>query len=293
MDIDCRYIFIGNRMAVLNKLIENHCDIKKIYAVKDSFLAKELKCREIHFKTIGSKSEFISDLKHDNYDILVSNGCPYILPINYLNNGRRKFINIHPSLLPDLRGKHPINGAILYNRRHGVTCHLMDDGIDTGEIVEQIEISIDNNINLDLLYKITFLMEGEVFERALKKHFSPDGIYRENSNCIYYTRCEDDMLIKNTDNIDMIIRRINAFNTKGLYAKIKYNDHFIRLIDCKVIKNDNYLHLFGNYPNFTIIDKYGNGFFLYKSKTSLLQFETLDIDLINIGEEIIIGNEYE
>ena len=52
-------------------------------------------------------------------------------------------LNTHVSLLPELRGPTPIEGAILAGLdRTGVTIHLMSEGIDTGDIVLQRRFSI-------------------------------------------------------------------------------------------------------------------------------------------------------
>lgn len=54
-------------------------------------------------------------IKEQEYDILISSGCPYILPVTELTKLKRdsKYINIHTSLLPDCKGRHPINAALL------------------------------------------------------------------------------------------------------------------------------------------------------------------------------------
>ena len=50
-------------------------------------------------------------------------------------------INIHPSLLPSYRGPHPIIWGLLdRSPTFGITLHLIDDGIDTGDIVCQTGI---------------------------------------------------------------------------------------------------------------------------------------------------------
>jgi methionyl-tRNA formyltransferase len=99
------------------------------------------------------------------------------------------FINIHPSLLPDLKGKHPINGAILFDRKHGVTCHHMDDGIDTGSVIANIEIPITDDLDLGLLYQLSFIAEGEVFEKAHSLKFEANELRCTTvTDPIYYTR---------------------------------------------------------------------------------------------------------
>ncbi len=54
--------------------------------------------------------------------------------------------NLHASLLPEYRGAAPINWAIINGeRKTGVTTFFIDDQIDTGEIILQKEIPINEN----------------------------------------------------------------------------------------------------------------------------------------------------
>ena len=52
-------------------------------------------------------------------------------------------VNFHGSLLPKYRGRTPNVWSIINNeQKSGITAHLIDDGCDTGDIIEQIEIEI-------------------------------------------------------------------------------------------------------------------------------------------------------
>lgn len=286
-----KYVFVGDRFPVLSKMIECGCLVVKVFAVSNSSLSRELDSRKYDYHPIESKKNLLSALKDTDYDILVSNGCPYILPISELDDGNKKFINLHPSLLPDLRGMSPINGAILFDHKHGVTCHFMDDGMDTGAIIAQKEIPIEENINLYLLYRLTFLMEGEVFEEALLNHFNPTKLNISDSKCISYKRTEEDMIIRETDDLNMVLRRIRAFNLAGKFAKIMHNEKLLRISECIVIDNPLFFDLFRNNSVYTVVDTYGDEYFLYKTKDKLLQFKTLDLGMIKKGEEITIGNQ--
>ena len=46
---------------------------------------------------------------------------------------KKKYVNIHPSFLPDLRGIDPVLGSILFKRDAGATCHIMSEKIDAGD----------------------------------------------------------------------------------------------------------------------------------------------------------------
>lgn len=238
-----KYVFIGNRFYCLSKMLALGLDIIDVIAVKGSFLERELINRCLSYTPLESKVQLIQYLQDSNFDVLVSNGCPYILPISNLKKDQNLFVNIHPSLLPDLKGRNPINGAILYQRRHGVTCHIMDDWIDTGNIITQLEIPGAAELPLDLLYQISFRAEGEVFFEAYKRDFRADDLLNQrihNSGIepIYYSRQERDMIIQKGDAVDLIDRKVRAFQLEGLFARLERKGHVYKVHDFSMIKNE-------------------------------------------------------
>lgn len=66
-----------------------------------------------------------------------------ILPAEVIFRPKFKTLNVHPSLLPKLRGPAPIQGAILNEDKTGVTIMRMDEKMDHGPIVVQREIPIE------------------------------------------------------------------------------------------------------------------------------------------------------
>lgn len=85
--------------------------------------------------------ELISRLKPEAI-VVVAYG--QILPKEILEYPRYGCINVHASLLPAYRGAAPIHWAVINGeKKTGVTTMLMDEGLDTGDILlaEEIEIS--------------------------------------------------------------------------------------------------------------------------------------------------------
>ena len=64
-------------------------------------------------------------------------------------------INLHASLLPELRGAAPINWAIMNGLTEtGVTTFFINEVIDTGKIIDQRKVSIGENMNCGELHDV-------------------------------------------------------------------------------------------------------------------------------------------
>ncbi len=281
-----RYIFVGNRFYVLEKMLENKLNIVKIYVPAGSFVEIELKKRQMTYTVLPEKREFIENLLTDDYDVLISNGCPYILPISKLkeNNSSKKFINIHPSLLPDLKGKSPINGAVLFGRKHGVTCHYMDDTIDGGDVIAQIEIPMSDDLSLGLLYQISFISEGLVFEKAFKNKFHKIENHLFTGKEIYYSRKKEDCYLEKEDSMETIIRKIKAFSIYGQYAKVRCKEGEYDIFNINKIENKYINKLFEKEKDNTIILKYDNDKFLIKYLGVLIEISISKPYLLQVGQ---------
>jgi methionyl-tRNA formyltransferase len=83
-------------------------------------------------------SAFIDRLAEFNAEVIVVAAYGQILPQSILDLPKFGCVNVHPSLLPKLRGAAPIQWAILNNDAEtGVTIMKMAAGLDTGGILSQ------------------------------------------------------------------------------------------------------------------------------------------------------------
>ena len=98
-------------------------------------------------------------------------------------------INLHASLLPNYRGAAPINWVIINNEnKTGLTTFFIDENIDTGKILLQNHISIDEKINAGELHeKLKLLGPNLVFETII-------GVY--NDKIIPLNQDKDDNIKK-------------------------------------------------------------------------------------------------
>ncbi len=91
---------------------------------------------------IKIKNEY-QDIINLNPDIIITCAYGQIIPEIILNLPKYGCINVHASLLPKLRGGAPIHRAIIdgYDKT-GITIMYMDKGMDTGDMISKVEVSI-------------------------------------------------------------------------------------------------------------------------------------------------------
>ena len=87
--------------------------------------------------------ELIERLRKIAPDMIVVAAFGQILPASVLEIPRLGCINVHGSLLPDLRGAAPMQAAILNGLdESGVTIMRMEEGLDTGDMISKIACDI-------------------------------------------------------------------------------------------------------------------------------------------------------
>lgn len=86
-------------------------------------------------------------------DYIISFGYKHIIKEDIISQFNKRIINLHISYLPYNRGYHPNFWSFKDNTPKGVTIHLIDNGIDTGDILIQKKINFNKNENtLSLTY---------------------------------------------------------------------------------------------------------------------------------------------
>lgn len=246
-----KYIYIGNRAYVLRKMIEMNLHITHVLAMKNSYLERIVPELGIKYTVLDSKKHMLSILMNEDFDILVSNGCGYIIPVSSFSN--KRFINIHPSYLPDLRGKDPIIAAIINARTAGATCHVMDDDIDNGDIIAQVEIPYSGDLDSPLLYQLSFIAEVQAFEKAHQLHFIPQKKQSFLPGMIYYSSKAEDRVLDFRKPVDEIFKTIRAFSNKSKGCFFKSAGSIYKVFRADVLENIFLQSYANNYPDLQLI----------------------------------------
>jgi len=163
-----KIIFIGNRKS------------------KWSFISYEVLQKNYDVTWIDETPDL---LPLDGFDLGVSVAYPKLIPKSVLDNLNYTFINLHASLLPDLKGHAPVNWAILMDKEYtGITIHIIDEIMDNGPILfqDKTKIEKDDTIStlMDKIYSliidnlnqvVTDYLDGKI--TLIKQNPSGDEFY--------------------------------------------------------------------------------------------------------------------
>ena len=134
--------------------------------------AVKVKAQELGLKVYQPSTlrdgEALEILKELNPELIVVVAYGKILPKEILELPKYKCINVHASLLPRHRGASPIQWCIVCgDKKTGVTTMLMDEGMDTGDILLMSETEISKDDISDTLHDRLALMGAELLDKTI------------------------------------------------------------------------------------------------------------------------------
>jgi formyltetrahydrofolate-dependent phosphoribosylglycinamide formyltransferase len=128
------------------------------------FDPKEYKDKK-SFETI-----ILHELRKYQIEFIVLAGYMRLIGPTLLNPYKNQIINIHPSLLPAFPGKDAVGQALLKGVKiSGVTIHYVDEGMDTGPIITQEAVCVDDNDNRESLQMKIQQIEHQLYPLTIHK----------------------------------------------------------------------------------------------------------------------------
>ncbi|MCX6184837.1 MAG: methionyl-tRNA formyltransferase, partial [Flavobacterium sp.] len=151
----------GNLGSIVLQNLVEHYQVEFVFTDSKSDSIIEF-CSENNlnlFKGNPRNGKSKSFYENKPIDVLLSVNYLFIIESDLIRHPKILSFNIHGSLLPKYRGRTPHVWAIINNElKTGITAHLIDEGCDTGDIIEQVEIPIlPNDTGADLLDKFNKL----------------------------------------------------------------------------------------------------------------------------------------
>ena len=108
------------------------------------------------------------DVFKENYDLFLVASYGLIIPKPILELPKYKSLNVHPSLLPLLRGASPIETAILNDMKEtGVTIIKMDEKMDHGPILDQELVTFNEWPKKELVRDKLATIGGQLLGRVI------------------------------------------------------------------------------------------------------------------------------
>lgn len=160
----------GELVAKVQLLV---CDQPSAYAIQR---AEEAGVPTFVFraKDYPSKTEYEQEicalLTEKNIDLVVLAGYMRLIGPTLLTDFEGKIINIHPSMLPAFPGKDAIGQALAANvKESGVTVHYVDAGMDTGPIIAQQAVVVDEGETKESLQKKIHEVEHKLYPAVISE----------------------------------------------------------------------------------------------------------------------------
>ncbi len=156
---------IGGKLDLLITLKDEQAKDKSGRIYLDD-IAKKHNVDLLKVKNINNNIAIETIKKHE-LDWLFIIGWSQIAKKDVLNTPKKGCIGMHPTLLPEGRGRAAIPWAIIKKLdKTGVTMFKLDEGVDTGDIILQGEIPLHPSITATELYSKVNEMHVELIRRS-------------------------------------------------------------------------------------------------------------------------------
>ncbi len=175
--------------------------------------------------------EIIEDIKSKKPDFIIVAAFGQLLPKEVLDIA--PCINLHASILPMYRGASPIQQAILNGDEYsGVTAMLMDEGLDTGDILGFSFIKTKEAPTLDLMMEKLSYLAANLTISVIKNFNSIEPLSQLNgasSKCKKIKK--EDGLVDFNDALMLYRKYCSYFGWPGIYLESGMKLHGVELID--------------------------------------------------------------
>jgi len=160
--------------ARIGVVISNKRDAYGIIRARNSGIPVRLIVKEDFYSQSDYDNALLSALNEYGVQLVVLAGFLSILSENVVCEYRNKIINVHPSLIPAFCGKgfygRKVHEAVIdYGvKLTGATVHFVDEGADTGPIILQESVVVDESDDVSSLSKKVLKVEHRLLVESVK-----------------------------------------------------------------------------------------------------------------------------
>lgn len=175
-------IFVSGNGSNMQAIIDSNIEAANIAVVvcnkPNAYAIERAQNHNIQVEIIDHKQfdgresfekEIITRIEPYNVDLVVLAGFMRVLTSYFVNHFKNRIINLHPALLPSFPGMHSAKQALDYGVKvTGCTVHFVDDGVDTGPIILQSVVEIENDDTEETLLEKIHNEEHRIFPEAVR-----------------------------------------------------------------------------------------------------------------------------
>lgn len=243
-----RVIFMGTpdyAEAILAKLIDTKgIDVVAVYTQPDKPVGRKKVLTPPVVKTLALKhsidvyqpnrlrdEDVVEELLKIECDYIVVAAYGQILPKSILDHA--PCINLHASILPQYRGASPIQQSLLNNdAKTGVTAMLMDEGLDTGDIIKIDEIDIPKDMVVGELFDALTKTATELTVDVLQNFNSYTPVKQDDSKATHCGKVTKSDGLVVFDNATSLYNKYRAYTPwPGVYLDSGLKIKDISLVD--------------------------------------------------------------
>ncbi len=115
------------------------------------------------------EEKYIETLKKHGVELVCLAGFMRILKKKFLDAFPNRIMNIHPALLPAFPGLNAQKQALEYGVKvSGATVHFVDEGIDTGPIILQEAVKVEEDDTVETLADRILKVEHKIYSEAIR-----------------------------------------------------------------------------------------------------------------------------
>jgi phosphoribosylglycinamide formyltransferase-1 len=155
--------------GVITRLITDNPDAFAIRRARDAGIRVSV----LDFASFPERGAYeaalLSEMEECDPDLFVLAGYMRILPGAIVRAFQGRILNIHPALLPSFPGLHAQRQAVEYGVKvSGCTVHFVDEGTDTGPIVIQRCIPVEEGDDEETLAARILVEEHRILAEAVR-----------------------------------------------------------------------------------------------------------------------------
>ena len=189
---------------------------------------------------LKEEKDMVEKLREINPDFIIVVAFGQILTKEVLEIPKYGCINLHGSLLPMYRGAAPIQWAVIRGeKKSGNTTMLMDEGLDTGDMLLKDEVDISDNMTAGELFDLLKDRGANLLMQTIEEVKNGKIIPKKQNDETFYAKMLDKKIANfnwndSAWNIHNLVRGLNPWPI----AYTQYADKQMKVYETKVIEGN-------------------------------------------------------